>query len=291
MGVFCGDFPRFRCCTSTGFGVSCTVSSRVKPSYRPIIIIIHTIDSALLIVRWWPQVAPAYQIAELPRSGMLEHPELGLCSYRLTEVSADPDTQVQQVIDLMRDYACEDAARPIIKEDAAAAAATGDPVLDTWNWIARRGGFRAMQFQRDESIAAPWDLDIWNPIVETLIRPADQAQLAQPIGDCDDFAMYGAAHLLSAGVPCSFVTIAADAGAPRMFSHVYLAAYPKTGQFAGMRIPLDLSHGHYAGWEHGEAFRIQEWPVVKTWMSSPLVWGAVGAGAYLLYRAFRGGVN
>lgn len=148
-----------------------------------------------------------------------------------------------------------------------------------------------MQFQRDEATAAPWDLDVWNPVVETLIRPADQATMANPIGDCDDFAMYGAAHLLSRGVPCSFVTIAADASAPRMFSHVYLAAYPKVGQFAGMRVPLDLSHGHFPGWEHGETFRIEEWPV-RTWMSSPFAWVVGGAGAYLLYRAFsKGGVN
>ncbi len=235
-------------------------------------------------------MSPAYQVAQAPRSGMLEHPELGLCSYKLTEVSFDPETQVRQVIGLMRDYACEDASSPSIKGDAGAALLTGDPITDTWNWIARRGGYRGMSFQRDEQIAAPLDINDWNPIVETLIRPADQAGLPNPTGDCDDFAMYGAAHLMSLGVPCSFVTIAADANAPQIFSHVYLAAYPKTGQYAGMRVSMDLSHGYYPGWEHGEIFRIEEWPV-KTWMSSPFTLAAVGAGAYLLYRAFRGGVN
>jgi len=235
-------------------------------------------------------MAPAYQVAELPRMGVLEHPELGLCAYKLTEVSAIPDTQVSEVIGLMRAYACEDAGSPSIKEDAANASLTGDPILDTWNWIARRGGYRGMQFQRDETTAAPWDLDPWNPVVETLIRPADQAQLAQPIGDCDDFAMWGAAHLLSHGIDCAFVTIAADSSEPRVYSHVYLAAYPKSGQYAGMRVAMDLSHGWYPGWEHGEAFRFREWPV-RTWMSSPLAWAAAGAGAYLLYRALSGRAN
>jgi hypothetical protein len=236
-------------------------------------------------------MAPSYQIGQLPRSGVLEHPELGTCAYKLTEVSGDPDTQVSQVIGYMKDYALEDSQCSSIKGDCRQASFTGDPIYDTWNWIARRGGYRGMQFQRDEITAAPVDLDRWNPVVEALIRPADQAQLQNPIGDCDDFAMYGAAHLLSNDVPCSFVTIAAEASAPRMFSHVYLAAYPKRGQYAGLRVPLDLSHGYFPGWEHSEVFRIEEWPI-RTWMSSPVAWVAGGVGAYLLYRALsKGGVN
>ncbi len=134
----------------------------------------------------------------LPQAGFLEHPVLGTCSYRLTQVSDDPDTQVSQVIDFMRDYANEDSRSPIIQSDCSIARqqGSGDPCLDTWNYLARRGGIRGMEFQRDELLAAPADLTPWNPIVETLIRPADQALLPSPVGDCDDFAMYGAAHLL-----------------------------------------------------------------------------------------------
>ena len=227
----------------------------------------------------------------MPRTGLVDHPQLGRCAYELSEVSADPETQVRQVIGMMNQYAVADGDSPFIKVDATAAAITGDPIIDTWNWIARRGGYRGMQFERDESIAAPLDINDWNPIVETLIRPADQAQLPAPIGDCDDFSMYGAGHLLSHRVPCSFVTIAAERIAPRIFSHVYLAAYPKAGQFAGMRVAMDLSHGFYPGWEHPEIFRIQEWPIEDSWLSSPMAWAAAGAGAYLLYRAFKGGVN
>jgi len=229
---------------------------------------------------------PAYQTASLPSRGLVNHPDLGLCAYRLSEVSAVPDTQVSQVIGLMRDYAIADADSPAIKEDVARSSYSGDPIVDTWNWIARYGGSRGMTFQRDEVTGAPLDLDRWNPVVESLIRPADQCQLESPIGDCDDFAMWGAAQLLARKVDCAFVTIAADANAPQIFSHVYLAAYPKRGQYAGMRVPMDLSHGQFPGWEHGQAFRLEEWPV-KTWASSVLWGAAAGAGAYLLYRALK----
>jgi hypothetical protein len=230
---------------------------------------------------------PPYQTAPVPRQGLLDHPILGLCEYRLSHVSAVPERQVEEVIGLMRDYALADSESPAIKQDVARSTVSGDPIADTWNWIARHGGSRGMTFQRDEITAGPIDLDVWNPVVETLIRPADQCQLREPIGDCDDFAMWGAAQLKARKVDCSFVTIAADANAPQIFSHVYLAAYPRYGQYAGMRVPLDLSHGMFPGWEHGQAFRLQEWPVVKTWASS-LLWGvAAGAGAYLLYRAFQ----
>jgi hypothetical protein len=232
-------------------------------------------------------MASPYQLA---RQGYLQHPLLGACQYQLTEVSDDPDTQVSQVIDLMRGYACEDASSPAITTDAIAAG-SNEPIADTWQYLARNGGQRGMQFQRDEDIGSQVDLDRWNPLVETLIRPADQALLSTPVGDCDDFAMYGAAHLLYKEVPCSFVTISADLSTAPAFSHVYLAAYPKRGPYAGLRIPLDLSHGTYPGWEHVERFRIREWPVTRTPMSAFLGYGLLGAGAYLLYRAFAGGVN
>ena len=231
--------------------------------------------------------------APIPYRGLVEHPDLGLCSYRLTQVSDDPDTQVSQVIDFMRGYANEDARSPIIKNDCAMARSvgTGDPLQDTWNYLSRRAGYRGMQFQRDEVTAAPCDLDRWNPIVETLIRPCDQALLPRPVGDCDDFAQYGAAHLICNSVPCSYATIAADPEYPRMFSHVYLVAYPKVGPYAGMRVPMDLSHGHHLGWEHGEIFRIAEWPL-GTSLSSLIGYGALGVCAYLLYKAIKkGGLN
>jgi hypothetical protein len=220
-------------------------------------------------------------------AGRLQHPQLGLCDYRLTQVSEHPDTQVREVIGYMRDYAIADAHSPEIALDAQRAAATGDPILDTWRWLSRKQGSRGMQFQRDEETGAQLD-SIWDPVVETLIRPRDQAGLAIPIGDCDDFAMYGAAHLLYKDVPCAYVTIAADERDPRWFSHVYVAAYPKTGQYAGVRVVLDLSHGDYPGWEHGGAYRLEEWPIRTSMSWTSLALAAAAAGAtYLLVRKER----
>ena len=220
--------------------------------------------------------------------GILIHPQLGPCQYQLTQVSDDPDTQVEQVVAMMNAYAGADSKSPVIAADAAAARQTGEPIADTWQYLARRGGLRGMKFQRDETLGAPVEqiLDKWEPVVETLIRPADQALLSQPIGDCDDFAMYGAAHLMSRNVPCSFVTVAADSQEPGMYSHVYLVAYPRSGVYAGLRVPLDLSHGHYLGWEYANPYRLREWPCstgLSGWFMAGL---AVGAGI-LIYRSHR----
>jgi hypothetical protein len=91
--------------------------------------------------------------------------------------------------------------------------------------------------------------------------------------------MYGAAHLMARGVPCSFVTVAADDSDPSMYSHVYLAAYPN-----GQRVPIDLSHGHYPGWETVNRFgKRKEWPIGSGFNFLGL--GLLAAGGYLLYRA------
>jgi hypothetical protein len=224
-------------------------------------------------------------------SGVLQHPQLGACSYSLASVSDDPDTQVEQVVGMMSQYAGADSKSKVIAGDAAAARHTGEPCTDTWNYLARHGGSRGMTFQRDEITGAPVEkiLPVWQPIVEALIRPVDQALLPRPIGDCDDFAMYGAAHLLSAGVPCSFVTVAADDNQPGMYSHVYLVAYPKSGQYAGRRVPMDLSHGDFLGWEYSNPTRKREWPVATGVSFLSLALGA--AGAYLLYKVATGGMN
>lgn len=228
----------------------------------------------------------------MPSQGVFDHPELGACAYRLTSVSEDPDTQVAQTIDYMRGYASQDAKGRVISDDVVMARSmgTGEPINDTWNYLARHGGVRGMQFQRDEITSSPVDINSWNPIVETLIRPADQALMRSPVGDCDDFAMYGAAHLLNLGVPCAFVTIAADAGEPKMFSHVYLVAYPKSGQYAGMRVPMDLSHGQFPGWEYGQPFRLKEWPI-GTSMSMIFGIGLAAVGGFILYKVLFQGVN
>src|SRR5215472_4315566 len=126
------------------------------------------------------------------QTGTMLHPSLGVVPFEVRELSADPDTQVAQTVALMTQYAIEDAARPAVQEDVRNAWRSDDPLADTWNYLARHGGVRAMQFIRDEQTGAPFERDRfgnWSPVVEALIRPVDQLYLSQPQGDCDDFAM------------------------------------------------------------------------------------------------------
>lgn len=228
-----------------------------------------------------------------PRSGVLNHPALGQVRYTFTEISDDPDTQVEQTIRLMTWYVLEDVGNPILMSDAATAA-QGDPIEDTWAYLSRKEGIRQMQFVHDEDTARPWgDIGRWSPIVETLMRPVDQVTAWKPQGDCDDFAMYGAAHLVARGVPCSFCTVAADANDPSIYSHVYLVAYPQSGVYAGRRVPLDLSHGQQLGWETANRFgKRKEWPVSASPALGPCVLAAgVLAGGIILYKMMRGRLN
>ncbi len=223
----------------------------------------------------------------------MQHPTLGLVRYQLTEVSDDPDEQVAQTIALMKDYAASDAIHSLLLRDLANATQTGDAIGDTFNYL-RRNGRRGMQFVRDEVNGAAFERHDapggWRPVVETLIRPADQCVCTVPQGDCDDFAMYGVAHLVARGVPVSYATVAADRETPDQFTHVYLVAYPVDGPYAGMRVPLDLSHGPRVGWEVPNRYgKFQEWPVNRG--PSLLSMGLFAGGAYLLYRALKGRSN
>jgi hypothetical protein len=231
--------------------------------------------------------------APRPLSGLMQHPTLGQVRYSIAEVSDVPDEQVEATIDLMRQYVIEDAAGSEIQADttrAIASGGTGEPLSDTWEYL-RRDGRRGMRFVRDESTGAPFEASQdfqpggWRPVVETLMRPADQVLIATPQGDCDDFAMYGAAHLRAQGVPVSFATVGADPREPEVYSHIYLVAYPETGPYAGQRVPIDLSHGPYLGWEvpGAQNLKYREWPLQAGLGVFEL--GVIAAAAYLLYRA------
>ncbi len=151
-----------------------------------------------------------------------------------------------------------------------------------------------MQFVEDEDTGSPFQSVIgrWHPVVETLVRPIDQAVATDPQGDCDDFEMYAAAHLLARGVPCSFVTVAANEQTPDEYSHVYLAAYPQDGPRAGRRVPLDFSHGPRLDWETENVFgKRREWPIAtgaqcyETAAPILLILAALAAGILCLYKA------
>jgi hypothetical protein len=225
-----------------------------------------------------PQVPHIYKYSTLKRpraglglganivnlSGTAYHPEFGqLMQYEAFPLSDDPDTQVAQTIHRMARHYREDAkSSPILNEAAAIRAyGSGDPCSDTFWHVRGKVGFR-----QDEQLAAP----IWRgdgdpvdggQVVEVLIRPRDLAQMDRPLEDCDGFASYLPTLLKAQGVPCKFVTVAADARDPSRFSHVYAACTdPNTGQ----RISLDASHGPYPGWEclsAGPVWRIKEWDI------------------------------
>jgi hypothetical protein len=216
--------------------------------------------------------------------GVIDHPALGRVRYTLQEVSEDPDSQVESTISLMRQYANEDASQPLIQVDAGKAWKSEDPLRDTWEYLARHAN-GDMAFVSDEATAEP--LGSWRPVVETLIRPVDQVVLRQRQGDCDDFSMLGAAHLLARGVPCAYVTVAADAQDPLVYSHVYLAAYPSDSRGYGHRVAMDLSHGPELGWEVSNKYnKRREWPLDGS--DVLLKWAMILGGGILAWKLCRG---
>jgi len=198
----------------------------------------------------------------LAAGGTITHPDLGAVRYSLEQLPDDSDGQVAHTIGLMRSYALEDAASPAIQADLyaalgekASALPQADVATRVFDYVKRR-----IQFVQDERLASPW-LAEGTDVIEVLVRPIDLSmQTAPRMGDCDDFSAYTASLLTAAGVDNSFVTVAADASAPGQFSHVYVAAYPD-----GVRLPLDTSHGDYAGWETLNYSRRKEWPVLGNW--------------------------
>ena len=199
----------------------------------------------------------------------LFHPGIGeWVNYSTQPLPEDGDEQVARVIQVMRGYVNEDYQTPMVTAQALSALQSNpnDPLQAVFDHVKGR-----VAFQLDDTIAGPvYPLLGSHPpsVVEVLIRPVDMAgETAGHVGDCDDFAMYTAALLLNLGIPCSFVTIAADPTDPSRFSHVYVAAYPGDGRG---RVAMDTSHGDGPGWESPRQFRIQEWPVQsiggKWWM-------------------------
>lgn len=225
------------------------------------------------------------------------HPALGQVRYSVREVrNGTPDEQVVDTVAIMREYSIQDAQDGSVQADAAQASGTGDPISDTWAHL-RRGGNRGMRFVRDEVTFEPFTpIEMqtpgrWTPIVESIARPELLAKSEDPHGDCDCFCTYAASHLILKGVPCSFVTVAADGDTPDLYTHVYLAAYPQSGPYAGQRVALDLSHGPYPGWEVQRTFRKKEWPVQSAGgLGSMACVASLALGIATLWVAMRGGL-
>ena len=205
------------------------------------------------------------------------HPDFGgLVEYHAIPLSRDPDTQVAQTIGYMRDLNRADTFSPAIMRDAALMeSGSGDLLSDAFWWSKGK-----VKFQQDEQTAAPFRRLLDDDVVEVLIRPQHLANMAHPVEDCDGIQNYTAALLRSRGIPCSYVTVAADAREPNRFSHVYLACYQN-----GQRVALDPSHGPYPGWEAPNVYdKKSEWPIDgPNWCELLLIAAVLAGAVYLIH--------
>ena len=223
-----------------------------------------------------------------------------LCHTGTRELSEDPDTQAGQVIDLMTQYAIEDAQSAPIRDDATRIMLTSSNPNDqrelaagVWRFVNER-----VKFTRDQEIAQPFVDEMptlkWNPVAEALIRPGEMSKLCawdetrcQRVGDCDDFSMWAASILYCMRVPCSFVTVAGDPEEPSRYSHVYVAAQVTKPQGKKERVPIDASHGRFPGDEVPNRYgKRKEWPVEKRSALRDLIVPALFA-AGLLFIGWR----
>jgi hypothetical protein len=220
------------------------------------------------------------------------HPDFGgLVNYTFEQMPEDPDAQVSMACDRIIRMVLEDSESDVIQRYAAYALELGggDPL--TGVWLAVKPHIR---FRQDFDIAADLQVDDSrkDSIVETFIRPADQAMLIEARGagveDCDGFTQFVACLLIALGVPCSLCVVAVDQEQPDRFSHIYVVAYPN-----GQRIAMDVSHGAFPGWECPNLGRIRETPVHPRSLQSRLLWPIVIGASLALYavRRVRGRVN
>ena len=207
------------------------------------------------------------------------HPGFGQeLKFDAQPLSDNPAEQVGETISLMAKYVREDAGTPELRRDLEEALALRPDLdaIDATYWYVKQ----KLGFLRDEDQARPLAGYVNGDVIAVLIRPVDMSELCRDgkcrrTGDCDDYSMYAAALLRTAGVDVKFATVKADPFQPDRDSHVYVVAYCKRRG----RMPLDVSHGLYPGWEV-DARERTEWGIGV----SPL-W-IVAAAALVAYLVF-----
>jgi len=239
----------------------------------------------------YPGSAMSYGFAG---TALTTHPDFGQpVSYQFETMPDDPDAQVRFAIHRAIRLQLDDVSKPVIQQYAARALdlGGGDPIAGVWKAVKP-----FIRFRQDLDIAADLQIDdvtyrrasgqSRQDLVETFIPPAVQAMLIQLRGsgveDCDGFTMFAGCLLRALGVPVSMCTVSAERDRPRLFSHVYLVAY-----WNGQRVPMDLSHGPYPGWECPNLDRMREWPVNEDTLRPSMFWPLLIAGAAGVWLAGR----
>lgn len=198
----------------------------------------------------------------VPDRGQVYHPLFGQAvNYSLQQLPDDNYGQVAGMIAAMKEVALHFCGHPLIQRYAAQAIAegNGDPITGVFYWAKNRLKFALDEDQAGQLPPAFASRDI----IEVLINPLDVGLLLEqgkmPKEDCDGFSTFAACLLLALGVPCNFCTVAVDKEDPTRYSHVYLVAYPNPDS----RVPMDISHGDYPGWECPNPFgKRTEWPIL-----------------------------
>jgi hypothetical protein len=188
-------------------------------------------------------------------NGLLAHPAFGaVVRYSAEPLPEDSDSATAITIEAMADMASADSHSPEIRRIAGSLGGRDRSGLaQAAFWHVRRG----LRFVRDSALASPLGRVLDPQHAEILIRPVDIIRMPEGSGDCDDFSMLLASILLAADIPVLFVAVAADPEAPERYSHVYVRAEVRPGEW----MALDASHGSYPGWEVADVFgKRRAWP-------------------------------
>lgn len=206
-----------------------------------------------------PQFAGGFAPPDPQAVALLARPEAA--HFRSVPSSPNSDQATAQTIGIMCRH-IEDASRdPLVRRAAVDAPLRfrGGPApslnsavnlaSSDWWWVKH-----ALQFIHHEYLIRQWLHEADQ--LQLLIPPEVVLRMREPQGDCAVFTMLVCALLRCQGIPYEVVTVATNAGEPRVFSHVYARAV-----IGDLRLPLDASHGDYPGWQvpSRDIFRIQVW--------------------------------
>lgn len=182
-----------------------------------------------------------------------------------TPVTGDADTDTAQVVNRMcalindaaRKPEFERFARQVVNEfrgGPAFASTGGDPLASpaaiaesAWWWCKSHLKFvhhsKLMRWYKTggdgyQLLIAP------DVVLAALQSPSLDIRQRGSRGDCAIYTMMCCAILAALGCPYEVVTTAVDPNEPGVYSHVF--CYAVLGD--GRRMPIDASHGKYAGW-------------------------------------------